>query len=342
MNKTSYREIGSEFWDIPVLSQGETALLPKGLKWFLSGRVALEYIIFDIKQRVNAKTVAMPSWCCDSMIIPFVENGIEVIFYTFDKTEEIPNCDILFCMEHFGYIRQEREINFPGIVIHDVTHSAFSKNMGIKKVWDAKQQYFFGSLRKWAGFKTGGFAGVLDAEFSVLLPQQTCDEYVDLRSQAMREKLNYITGETDAKEYLNMFSRAEEMLEDGVCGSACVEDVFLAEKLDVDSIKKHRRANASVLLQVVSDMAIYPELKADDCPLFVPIRLKTEARDALRKYLIENDVFCPIHWPLTDYHRITGEQRKIYEEELSLVCDQRYTTSDMQYVCELINKFRRM
>lgn len=333
------REIGSEFWNIPVLPQETTNVFSKEMRWFLSGRVALEYIVSDIKARFSVSSVAMPSWCCDSMIIPFLRNGIEVLFYTFDDSENIPECDVLFFMEHFGYIRHKKAIGFHGIVIYDVTHSMFSENFGFKRVNDAKAQYFFGSLRKWAGFKTAGFAGMLDSEFVADMPDAINSEYIKLRTQAMLGKEEYITGKTDAKDYLKLFSQAEELLDLGANGIASDDDVCAATKLDVDFIKKRRRDNAAELLKAVSDVAIYPEINDDDCPLFVPIRLKKEKRDALRKYLINNDVFCPIHWPLTEWHKITTEQKEIYDEELSLVCDQRYTVRDMQYVCELINNF---
>lgn len=338
----SYREIGSEFWDVPVLSDGENHIFPKGTQWFLSGRCALEYIISDIKASFAVSSVALPSWCCDSMIIPFVKNGIKVIFYTYDKCDGIFDCDILFCMEHFGYIRQEKEIDFPGIVIHDVTHSVFSGNMGMKKIRRSKQQYFFGSLRKWAGFKTGGFAGLLDGGFTAKMPEHMNDRYIGLRADAMQEKANYISEKTNSKRYLELFSEAEELLDLGAYGLASHDDISKAYKMDSDFVKFRRRENASILLSTVSDIAIYPEVREHDCPLFVPVRLPRETRDALRKHLTKNNVYCPIHWPLTGYHNISAEQSKIYEEELSLVCDQRYTTEDMRYICELIKEFRGM
>ncbi len=339
--KAMRKEIGSEFWDIPLLVEKENDIFQKGTRWFLSGRTALEYIISDIKEKFCVSSVAMPSWCCDSMIIPFVKNGIKVMFYTYDDSDSIPKCDILFCMEHLGYIRNEKEIGFCGIVIHDVTHSMFSENLGMKSVAGAKAEYFFGSLRKWAGFKTGGFAGFLGDEFSAAMPQKKNDECITLRTQAMLDKERYISGKTDSKDYLKLFSKAEEMLDCGAYGCAAEDDISYAEKLDIEFIKTQRRKNAAQLLKVVSDIAIYPEIRENDCPLFVPIRLKPEMRDALRKYLIEKNVFCPIHWPLTEWHKITAVQRQIYNEELSLVCDQRYTTDDMDYICELISDFRR-
>ena len=70
------KEIGSEFWDVPV-TEIENNIFPKSTQWFLSGRSALQAIINDIKE---CHTVAMPSWCCDSMVKPFVDAGYTVRF----------------------------------------------------------------------------------------------------------------------------------------------------------------------------------------------------------------------------------------------------------------------
>ena len=75
------REIGSEFWDVPTCDD-RNFLFPNGTKWFLSGRSALKAIIADIQQgdkQVNS--ISLPSWCCDSIIRPFLEEGIDVVFY---------------------------------------------------------------------------------------------------------------------------------------------------------------------------------------------------------------------------------------------------------------------
>lgn len=323
------REIGSEYWDIP---RGNDNIFSDGTKWFLSGRHALSFIIRDIKKKYSVKTVAMPEWCCDSMIVPFVREGIEVLFY--DKV--IPKCDILLTMEYFGFTRN-KQIDFDGIVIYDVTHSMFSHNMGIKR-GNAKDEYFFGSLRKWAGFKTGGFAGRFEGEFGIEIPNAIDEDYIKLRTRAMYEKEEYLSGKREDKEYLKLFADAEEMLEEDGIYTGFDEDIDAAQNLDVAFIRERRRENAKILLNEVSEIALFKEIKEDDVPLFVPIILPNEKRNALRKCLIENNVFCPIHWPHTELH---GEKRDIFDTELSLICDQRYDAADMEYICSIIREFRK-
>ncbi len=71
------REIGGEFWEVGR----ENNIFPDTTVWFASGRAALKAIIKDIKAKDRVETVALPLWCCDSMIISFVDEGIKVSFY---------------------------------------------------------------------------------------------------------------------------------------------------------------------------------------------------------------------------------------------------------------------
>lgn len=313
------REIGSEFWSVPVA--GENGLFPQDTHWFRSGRSALEAIL----QENDFKTAAVPMWCCDSMIAPFLEAGIRVRFYPLG--EEPPKADAALVLDYFGYTGHSPIGSFDGTVIRDVTHSLLSRDY-------TDAHYHFGSLRKWAGFYTGGFAwGLKEA------PPYLADEsgFRPLRQQAMEEKERYILGQTDSKAYLSVFSMAEDCLEQPGIFPGALRDRELAARLDVDFIRKRRRENASVLLEAFADLSVFPELKATDCPMFVPVL--TDRRDELRRHLIQNEIYCPVHWPVSPIHRLTKDQEAFYGRELSLVCDQRYTAADMRRMVDTIKEF---
>ena len=73
--------------------------------------------------------------------------------------------------------------------------------------------------------------------------------------------------------------------------------------------------------------------------MFVPVLVPYGKRDELRKYLIENEIYCPVHWPESKYHKLDERTEYIYQNELSLVCDQRYTESDMNRIVEVIKTY---
>lgn len=320
------QEIGSEFWDVPLGK--ENNLFPGDTQWFLSGRSALSSIL----KQTSISSVALPSWCCDSMILPFLKAGVRVEFYPvfFDNglVTDLSNIhtDAVLVLDYFGYTQKEHGTT-SGVVIRDVTHSVFSK-----RYKDA--DYYFGSLRKWAGFWTGGFGWGFQGQKK---PEDM--HYVQLRNRAMEEKSQYILGQSDSKEYLKVFAQAEQWLDDKHDAGAADRDVELAAKLDIDFMKNRRRTNAQHLLEAFSEWAIFPAMAEEDCPLFVPVLVPDGQRDALRKYLISKEIYCPVHWPLSEYHKIAPECRALYENELSLICDQRYTLQDMDRLIETVHEF---
>ena len=312
-------EIGSEFWDIPVAD--ENHFFPVETKWFVSGRSGLKAILSEN----SFSTASLPVWCCDSMIRPFLESGIKISFYTYEP--EI--ADVSLVMDYFGYATDQNYSNYPGIIIRDLTHSLFSKAYS-----DA--DYYFGSLRKWAGFYTGGFAWGFNNKI-----QYSCikSAYSDLRKMAMNMKAEYINEKSESKEYLNIFNLAETELDNIGIHPADERDIQAALILDIPKIKNQRRKNACVLLNGLGKYVIYHNIKADDCPMFVPILVPGGKRDELRRYLIQNEIYCPVHWPVSEYHHLDNEMKCLYNQELSIVCDQRYTENDMIRIVYTIEKF---
>ncbi len=333
------KEIGSEFWDIETGNE-DNRLFLKSTQWYISGRSALQAIILDLK---NCHTVAMPSWCCDSMIKPFVDAGFEVLFYPvyWDETLKQEVCldsDVLFLMDYFGYTDSKMDlVDYHGIVIRDVTHSLFSASY-------ADANYYFGSLRKWSGVWTGGYVWASDGHS---LSEVLTDEisYISLRKEAMNLKARYIDGKLTEKElanpkqYLELFSKAEEILDQIHIAPAAKRDIISATHLNAAHLKECRRTNAIILMQALHDYLIFSELGDKDCPMFVPVLVPGRKRDDLRKYLIQKEIYCPVHWPVSSYHRLDEREKVLYENELSLVCDQRYDMEDMHRIAEAVRSF---
>lgn len=352
------KEIGSEFWNVPVTNDAVASIIPERAQWYLSGRVALTSIIQDIKKRhPEIHTVSLPSYCCDSMIAPFLANQLVVSFYdvTFsesgiavDWTSAYCSDVILIMEDYFGYSSSkapEKLEGYHGFVIRDLTHSM----MGKRKYGSA--DYYFGSLRKWCGFITGGFAFSASSDVLPNNNQERGQKVIRLRKQAMQQKLEYLQGRRSNKDYLKLFNTAEEELESiGISKNVIVADqtdVDLVKHLDVNVIRTRRRTNAEFLLEGLSNElaidVIYPiftTLSKDDVPLFIPVLIKNQPlRDSLRKYLTAHDIYCPIHWPVTSYHILTPKTQNIYNRELSIVCDQRYDLLDMRRIINTIRDF---
>lgn len=349
------KEIGSEFWEVECVEKTNSSLHENAC-FMLSGRTALDFLIRDIKTQKSFKSVYIPSYCCHTMIEPFLKNGVDVFFYDvlindnggFDFDIDINmKCDAIFVMQYFGYIDSRVDavakiFNNRGItVIEDITHSAFCKHPNSKYA-----DYIFGSYRKWTGLASGAVVKKIKGNFLIDLPQETNEKYCLIRRKAALLKREYIAkGFVDPKKtFLNDFERAEEYLSDCYQNYLIDNESFENFKyLDTDKIINQRRNNALAIIDNLSNLNyIKPifSLKENDVPLFVPVLLDVDVRDDFNGYLKKNNIFCPIHWSLSKSHNISIKSKDIYTKILSLVCDQRYGEEEMRYLCNVIRDFK--
>lgn len=340
------REVGSEFWGTET---------NKGRAFFLSGRTALEFIIRDILSRAKIDFVVLPSYCCHTMIEPFVRHGIKVRFYDIWVDSERGLCaetpafegnGIFYFMTYFGFsklhgLELERIRKQYPIVIEDKTHSLLSDTS------ICAADYEYASYRKWSGFYGLAYAKKNNGTFIHVPSHLTNEKYRDMRKLAAARKREYIhTGKGDKQEFLSLFAQAEELLENDYVGyaapSECLEQLL---HFDYSLVSQKRKDNAEVLIKGLKDLPgielIHRAMDDCDVPLFVPIVVR-KGRNELRKHLIENKVYCPVHWPLSDYHNeISSRGVELYDAELSIICDQRYDISDMKHIVDLITDYTK-
>lgn len=342
-------EIGSEFWEADLCEYGNP-IIESTHQYFLAGRTALDFIIKDIKSVLHLAAVLMPSYCCHSMIQPFVDNNVDVEFYdvSFENGRYISHidpqtrCSAVFVMQYFGYCDESwgsviKRLRDNGkIVIEDATHSWFSKSK-----YSRSSDYVFASFRKWTGLPCGAVAIRQNDIFSSPGPTDTNYKYIEMRRQAAKLKRMYIEeGVGEKKVFLSMFDEAEKLLDgDYQDYGLPVEYQGIILSLDSELIRRRRQANAEHLLEGLRNCngVECVHMTKRDAPLFVPIVVLDEKRNELRQHLINNEVYCPIHWPISALHRTNKLWH--YENSLSIVCDQRYAFSDMNRVITLINEF---
>lgn len=332
-------EIGSEFWGT---SEIKTNILENPyIRNLLSGRTALEFIINDIKFTRKIDSILIPSYSCESMIEPFLKNNIRIIFYDPIKTEKIEilsyNVDAILIIDYFGFQRFDWKdildtIDDSKIIIYDSTHSLLG-NKNIEKIID----YSFISYRKWF-FTNHCIVKKNKSEFNLKQPLETNEEYIKLRKKAAKYKKHYIEHHIGDKDlYLKLFSNAESILE-----SDYVEYMGIPEFTSLDEIINNRKENAYYLIEELKGLPnvklLYNTIEESDIPMFVPI-IVNEKRDLLRQHLIDNDIYCPVHWPYSDIHKRYSLDSTIYNRELSLICDQRYNLKDMERQVKIIREF---
>lgn len=331
------REIGSEFMmDSFKRGKNEYCYLtdyPK--RYVLSGRTGL-YLIAQELQVEGIDSVSLPAYCCGSMVAPFIEAGFSVSFY---ERYEITNSKAILIMDYFGFLKEETAL-FAGQcreaglrVIVDATQTAFSRS----RSYDSAD-YIVVSYRKWldclcaAVYSQNGF---ITQEYT---KENTV--YVDIWRNAAKKKKAYLeTSNGDKQEFLDLYGKANHMLgEDYIGFKASDSEIERFENADSQYIREHRRSNATQLIDGLHGKLnlLFKSLSDEDCPLHVPVVLKQEWRTELRKSLIKNSIYCPCHWPVDE--KYPHQKTRFHDEEMSLICDQRYTEDDMKNEIEEILK----
>lgn len=342
-------EIGSEFWAVPV-SEKENTLLGGNLRHALSGRTALELIARDLKLERGAKSIYIPAYCCDSMIEPFKKQGYVIKRYAVEPYSKTVHrqvftdhgCDAILLLDYFGFESEETAIfamaeQLRGTaVILDKVQTAFSKTAA-----EEFADYTVTSWRKWF-FSCAATAEKKCGEWLVPEPEEKNEKYISMRRNAAKLKADYIEkGIGEKPKFLISFRDGEELLDKDYSDYAA-EEQSLDElrHADVDFIVSRRRENARFIMQELKSLPedlirpLYAEMGEKDVPLFVPVLVKKKWRDELKQFLISNEVYCPVHWDTE-----LGGAQKLYDCELSLVCDQRYGMEDMKREMALIREF---
>lgn len=352
------KEIGSEFWTGSSPKGKQGCEWPHSQNWStkktLSGRVALEFVVEELVAE-GKNSVYMPSYCCHTMIEPFLKHGIEVIFYDvipeefglkrhFDSNH---GCDAVFLLDYFGFIDEgtveiARDQRAKGKqVVYDATHSVYSNFNG------DDCDYVFGSYRKWMDVNCG-FVGVRDnADNDFGMDWKPFEEYTNIRTRMFDLKSRYMNDEkVDKQQFLSWINNAEEMLEKNYHHTLPDQrslDVLC--QTDYPYLVQTRRRNAKILMEEITDLnddrirCLFGKSNDSDTPLFVPVYVQTGCRNELRRFLIEHSIYCPVHWPLSDLHTISEAATEVYNCELSLLCDQRYDEFDMYRIVETIKEY---
>ncbi|TYS59862.1 hypothetical protein FZC74_06820 [Sutcliffiella horikoshii] len=354
------KEIGSEFWlednsiKNNVSDHNSFFNIGSDKQFLLSGRTAIDYVLKDILKNNKVNTVYFPSYCCQSMLQPFIDLGINIIFYhvCFEKGLKFninvnQECDLFFAMNYFGftkgrmdkYIEIFKQRNI--IVIEDSTHSLLSS-----KSYNPQSDYIVASLRKWFPILSGGLAVKTRKQFEINPKNSTLDDMIRIRKSAMVEKNKYINIDsyTEKQVFLDKYTIANELLnEDYALYNIDKESYEILQNLNIETIVSKRKGNARRLYESLPNndrfQLLFSKLEGEDCPIFIPIIFYSNTeRNSLRRHLQNNNVYCPVHWPNPT---ILKEQNtpNIFDYELSLVADQRYEDTDMQYLIRRLVEF---
>jgi Predicted pyridoxal phosphate-dependent enzyme apparently involved in regulation of cell wall biogenesis len=324
-------KIGGEFDISPdsILSES-----PNDVTVFASGRHAFRAILQDLRLR-GIFSIWLPEYLCDSVIAATEKESFRIGFYEIDSR-------LLIKREYVSRIARDPSsavllIDYFGLT--DLTSRIeMLKNANICVVVDMVQAYFknpylqadywFNSLRKFLPVPEGALA--YKGCQPMLAPSRTSDfSHLKMLGGFIKNIASRV--DIDDRAYLSLFEKGEAVLdsEESICSTSGIY-ASLIRRIDIEDVKRRRINNASALRKLLSDSGIpsaFDGSELDSAPLAIPLLL--ENRDDIRQSLKHEGVFLPVHWP----GRAQGPLSDFYaKHELSLVIDQRYSDSDIEYM----------
>lgn len=358
-------EIGSEFWLSELPEAYSCKQLPLWLtKWphlalTSSGRGATNLAIKSLSEELIPKTALLPSYCCHTMIDPFLQAGFEVFFYDIKKENLEPDLESVekFIKQnigvvlHMGYFGFETNKNLYAIleefknagtkIIEDVTHTLFS-DFGYNGIND----FFVASIRKWMGIPSGGFCSSKAEKHIAKIKSD--EEFISIRLKALKKKFEFIkSGDENLKpQFLDLFKSAEAV-QDKKPEPYSIDQLSLTilNSIEVKDLIVKRRENYSYLSQFLTNntklQPIFNKLPENVCPLFLPLYVK-DRRDEFKRKLIDNKIYAPVHWPRVpqiDYSIYAGAN-SILENIISIPIDQRYSLAEMDRIAYIIRDYK--
>ena len=307
-----------------------------------SGRSALKILTKDLNE------VLLPEFTCESVSDCF--NKEKLKFYSVDESCNIDienlksnitdETDCIFIMHYFGVLQEkdtleeikriadERNI----MLIEDTTHSIFSETSTIG-------DYMIASIRKWIPISLGG----------VIYSKKQLPDISNIKNSNDNDRLYgmllknlFLNDILDCnKLYRNIFSESEEKF-DKKNEIELMSDLnrFIISCFDIKELKEKRKQNYQYLLKELKKYGIKPVnyVTGEECPFVFPIRIKS--RNNFRGYLMDNRIYCAVHWPFDEFKKECRSIAKYNADTLiSIPVDQRYERKDMDYLINVIKSY---
>jgi hypothetical protein len=349
--------------ELPVRGGGLDLGLSANAQGVQSGRAALRMAFTSLG--LQGKRVAVPEFCCmDVMARVMADIGATTTFYpvaanlTIDAEmlmdDVCPAVDGLLFVDYFGLVdhcetaRAVRE-RFPDLVIvRDSAQALFSSRSAAGDFKDADAQIF--SLRKFLPVPDGGFCDArADLTPAIGESRETADDLSDLcndiKAQMMRvvledENASDETRRTAETAYFTYQAHADRARRTEPRPISAVSESII-HWTDFRDVQSRRNANAQFVLKALEGSKkfrpVCEKIGTHDAPLALPILVQNGDRDEIRQRLIEQRIFCPIHWPSSPPHASTA-QRDREQSMLSLIVDQRYCPSALSRMTDALHR----
>jgi len=345
-------EYGSEYHSLAnkdFFTYTDSGFVQPDWQLYRSGRDALR----AFARIAGRKTVLIPALSCESMALPFEQNGYEVLYYKMrgdlsadeaDVLKKLGPGSVLLYMRYFGipafsdaFLQSLRDRGEDILLIEDRTHDILRQ-----REETFKPDAVIASLRKWTALPEGGML------CTGLGRTETIEDgrFADIRSLAMGKKSLYLkNGMKQLKtDYMQELAAAAELLD---ADTAPVKMSRYGEEylrhIDFEAIMRRRVDNFLHLERLLEPLKIQGRFEfmspcTADSTLYFCILL--DERDRLHKALIDKAVYAAVIWPLPEKAEETCPiSRSVSRRMLAIPCDHRCRREDMDFIAGVIKDY---
>ena len=338
------REFGSDFHFIDSYNSGRAHLTNvfSGATLLADGRQCIVVLI----RQYGWKRIWMPDYFCYEVIDTIKEQtGIKVMFYEDTplregQAEDLPfkEGDVLLRMNFFGLRDKRSNKNIPCPVIEDHTHDPFGH-------WAlySDADWCISSIRKILPLPEGGMMWS-PKEYKVeveIKPSNENEKIASIRWEGMEMKSKYLKGESVRKDdFRKRYTETEEWFD--FAEPTPIDErskMVVSKQLDINLWQGAKRNNWAFLQSLVNkDVCTVLKPEDETCTMFSLVLLfdNEETRDKVRKHLIEARVYPAILWAVPE--SASENARNFSDRMLSIHCDGRYSTEDIQHLASILNK----
>ncbi len=331
--------IGGEF---KINISGLTCLQKQQLNLFASGRGAFAAILKSFFNKNNTmqilKGVLLPDYLCSSVTKVCIDNHIPYHFYHIKENFLPDEVELLNLIEQHSAILL---ISYFGIINVDVIAKKIKeKKQDICVIVDDVQNFYssndlsfcdyrFNSYRKWFAVPDGAEVFCKIKNIDIPLNSNSFAQY-KFAGNILKNFSKWV----DDKICLNLIEKGEQILDsDYLCDCSEISK-SLIPLINYEEVKQRRKDNAAFLHSELVKLGIRHIYNSEAVPFFVPVFIDNRAE--IRNKMFKNNIFTPIHWPYESGKLSGTRKNRIYDIELSLICDQRYSIKDMEKQIEVL------
>ncbi len=324
--------------------------------WTDTGRSALLIAASSIRHRGGKPRVWIPAFSCASVSQPFRQAGFAIQYYPVGRglsgdDQALPQPDAgetLLFIHYFGHrnepmCKATEAYRAAGVhMIEDCVQAGLSRNIG------NHGDHAITSFRKLLPVADG--AAILsrepiDAPATGLHLAPPDESFISARfmGKVMRG------ANAEPRDFLPLLEYAENTLLDRITPRHMSWlSQWMMARLDWIEAAKRRRANwlalSDGLLQAGLATLVNPlfmSLQDDEVPLGFPVVVAKGQRENLRAYLAQQQIYCPVHWPLDHLpdDQTFAIERGLAASMLTVPIDQRMSPLHVARVIEALAAF---